>query len=490
MERLYRRGLAAASALCALFLLSAPARAVIPFTAENTLILSSVTAQDVQPTAAGFRMYVTSNGFTVLSATSTDQVSWSLESGVRLSTGTSGLDVSSITALGTVYLSTNAADGLRMYYVGISAAGAYSVLSATSTDGLSWSKEAGTRLQRNSGAAFLDSPRALRVSSTLVRLFYVADNAGTNVPANYRVFSATATDGLNFTDEGAVLSADQAFQVCVTTLTDGRTRAYFSAPDVAGSTTPARVLSAISSNGTIFSKESGVRISTASAALTYPVVVRSTDSYRWRMFSSFVNTGSTTPFVSSAKTLTPVPRTMSPSTVLKSQSGLPFTVTGEIFSPSPAVSFYLGTDTITATGVARADDLTITGTIDPFNRVTGMRNLVVTNADGTNGTLVNGVLVDIAPGTVNAVDNLFRPLHGQSCTITVQIFDASNVTIRVYTSAGGLVTTLFDGPLPEGSTSFHWDGRTAAGHVVASGVYILRTRGPKLDDTQKIVVIK
>jgi len=473
--------------------LAASAQAQISFTPENRTIFSSMTALAVTSGGPGFRMYLSSGNFAMVSATSTDQVAWSLEGGTRLSTGAiNGYDASSITACGLL-VSTTTPSYLRMYYVGIDSAGFYSVLSASSTDGLAWFKEPGARLQKNGGKAFLDSPEPLRISSTAVRLFYIADSRGANSHANYRVFTASSTDGgVTFAEEGALFST-AAFHVSVTTLTDARVRLYFSQP-AASSGTAAMVKSALASGAasTSFSLESDNRLSTnpATSSLFYPVVVRSTESFRWRMFLSYTEAGSTTPFLTSALTLTPIVLSLSPRRTYFNQSSMSFTINGEIFGPSPAVSFVGPGSTMTAFSVARPDDLTITGSFNPFNQPNGLWDAVVANYDGYSASLRWALTIETPPGEISILDNLFRPLKGGSAKITVKIYEAGNVTARLYTINGGLVATLYDGPAPAGNTTFTWFGKTSLGNTVASGLYLLRLTGPAIDTTQRIVVIK
>jgi hypothetical protein len=486
-----KRGFLLPLLFSASFSLAAPAGARITFSEESAVLFSSMVVQDVIPAPGGYRMYLSSDGVRILSATSPDQVTWTIEAGVRLSTSpAAGIDSSSITACG-VMLSTNPADGYRMFYVGVSSVGYYSILSATSSDGLVWNKEPGIRLQNHDGPGFLDSPRPFTLGPSGMRLFYVSDSAGTNNPSNYRIASASSTDGgVSLDAEGQTL-ADPAYQVSVTTLTDGRTRIYYSAP-LAPGTTSCQVLSAISSNGLTFEKEDGVRLSTspALASLTHPVVVRSTESFRWRMYSTYTPGGSTIAYTSHALTLTPLVLTMSPSVMFKSASDVPFVLTGEIFSPSPAITFTIGSDTLTATGVAAPSDLRLTGILSPNGKAMGYWDAVVTNPDGDGGTLVKALLLDVPEGVVSILDNLFRPLKGGTAKITTQFFTGGRVVIKLFTVDGGLVTTLLDQDLPEGTYITPWDGRSAAGNVVASGVYLLSVQGPKIKTVEKIVVIK
>ncbi|MBI2362468.1 MAG: hypothetical protein HYV15_03685, partial [Elusimicrobia bacterium] len=130
VRHLFRALLGAAAALA----LVRPACAAPSFTPEGTVLFSSVSVHSVVPIVGGFRMYLTSGPYNIVSAVSTDQVAWTYEAGVRLSTAAASADTSSITAV-AVTRSTNSASGWRMYYVGISSTGLYQVLSATSANG-------------------------------------------------------------------------------------------------------------------------------------------------------------------------------------------------------------------------------------------------------------------------------------------------------------------------------------------------------------------
>lgn len=474
-----------------------PAGAVITFTSENNLLFSaSMTVQAIVPDAAvGYRMYLTSGGAHVLSAKSSNMLSWALEAGIRLSTAaTAGIDSSSITSCG-IHFSTNPADPMQMYYVGISSEGRYSILLATSTDGLLWKKSSAFLFQFNNGLGFLDSPRPFLIDAATMRMFYIRDRNGANNPSDYRIASAFSSDGgLSFTDEGERLVGETAFQVSVTTLTDGRTRIYYTKP-LTGETTASQVLSAISpsASGTSFTTESGVRFSTISATgLSFPVVIRSTENFRWRMFVALTTAPDTSDgrFVSSALTIDPLLLTMTPTTILNSGTAIPFTFTGELFGPSPTITFFQVGTTITATGVTVTDDLNAAGTLNPFGRGLGAYTAVYANAEGRAGYLGNAFTMDIAPGEVSISDNLFRPLKGGSAQITVQFFSAGRVTIKVYTLSGGLVAVLADQELPAGTHIFSWNGRTGLGRTVASGVYLVNIQGPKIDTVQKVVIVK
>ncbi|MBI2363025.1 MAG: hypothetical protein HYV15_06555, partial [Elusimicrobia bacterium] len=220
------------------------------------------------------------------------------------------------------------------------------------------------------------------------------------------------------------------------------------------------------------------------------VVLRSTESWRWRMFTDYTVGGTTDTVVSHALTRVPTVDSFSPRAAFKGLSTVSYALTGEVFSPAPTVSFVLGSSTFNATSVTRADDTSLSGTLSTLARSVARYVAAVVNADGQTGTLADAFTIELPPGQVSIVDNLFRPLKGGKSVITVEIFDPGNVTMRLYTVDGGLVATLYDGPMPAGQTTLNWDGRTPSGNVVASGVYLLHTRGPRIDLTERIVVIK
>lgn len=433
----------------------------------------------------GYRLYFIRNGLDIFSATSTDGLAWNVEPGVRLSTESATPASSSITAC-SVFVTTSGVT--RMLYVALSSSNAYSVLSATSSDGLAFSKEPGLRLQFGGGAGFVDSPRVL-VTPARARAYYVRDASLGRTPANFRVFSATSPDeGLTWTEEGQRLTRD-VYQVAVATLTDGRVRLYEAAPSVAGSTA-SQVLSAASSDGLIFFDEGGVRLSTASGvSIGALAVFRATETFRWRMLFSSV-AGSTIPAIQEAVTASPVPLHLSPAAAFRTSGSTAFTLTGEVFSPGASVTFVQGSASLAASGVTVSNDLSLSGSFNPTGAALGNYDAVVTNADGVTGRLTNALLIDFQPGALSLLDNLFHPLKGGKLTVTATVFDNGHVTAKLYTLRGQLVKTVFDQDVAAGVSVFTWAGDTGAGNTVASGLYLLHVAGPKLDETEKVLVVK
>jgi hypothetical protein len=67
---------------------------------------------------------------------------------------------------------------------------------------------------------------------------------------------------------------------------------------------------------------------------------------------------------------------------------------------------------------------------------------------------------------------------------------SQQVKLQVYDLLGRSVVTLHDGFLQAGSHAIEWDGRSAAGNELASGVYFYRLQAEDFDDTKKMLLIK
>lgn len=104
--------------------------------------------------------------------------------------------------------------------------------------------------------------------------------------------------------------------------------------------------------------------------------------------------------------------------------------------------------------------------------------------------LSNPINLTASQTALTAYNNLFNPLRGEKATIKYSVASPGRLTLKLYTITGTHVLTLFDDLVPPGKGSIDWNGRNFAGSTVASGVYIVRARGPALDKTQKIVILK
>lgn len=115
-------------------------------------------------------------------------------------------------------------------------------------------------------------------------------------------------------------------------------------------------------------------------------------------------------------------------------------------------------------------------------------------AENIGGTTASRTLdcgaMDTRRGYVTVMDNLFKPLVGGKCRLDVTTLSAGNITIKAYTLDGGLVRTIYNGPVNAGALRRFWDGKTDNGNIVASGLYLIHVKGPNTDEIEKVVVIK
>ncbi len=499
--RAARKTLAAA----VLLLCAGLAAATPTFDKEDAVAIGSATPQGFtySAPAAAFtypiRMFFIrpSTGTSVGSAISDAQgLNWTEEAaGGRLSTATlPSVSASSITGCDVLPIP----GGFRMEYSIVSATGAFRIHSATSTDGLNWANDTGTRV--DNGTSFLGSPKLVTLNDGSWRMYFTGNvDSGTDVTNRFIMTSRSTNLGLAWSAP-TVAVATMAYGVGASVLTNGFVRLYYSTP-LQGSSTATVVQSALSRdvNGTVFTAENGFRISTAAASgsLDFPVVVRATDTFRWRMYYSYDDAGASTADVHSALTGAPAPASVSPNRVLNSQTTAALTIFGDVFSGpptavAPTVSLALsGQIPLTPfAALVRTDDQTLSAQFNVLNQTPGFWDVVVVNADGRTTTLPGAFLIDFPAGTVTLVNNLLRPRTGTSTAITVTTFNPGRTTARLFTLDGRSVRTLFDGDQPKGVMNLAWDGRDGTGVPVASGLYLLHVTGAKIDSKLKIVVIR
>ena len=79
---------------------------------------------------------------------------------------------------------------------------------------------------------------------------------------------------------------------------------------------------------------------------------------------------------------------------------------------------------------------------------------------------------------------------GPATTIEYEIFENTHVRIAIYDVEGQLVCTLVDEQVPAGRYDAVWDGRSASGAMVASGVYYCQMEAGPLRQMNKLVVLK
>jgi len=466
------------------------------FELEGGVRLSSASVHCVTPIPGGYRMYFsTPSAYSVFSASSTDGLYWAIEPGIRLSTRASYLDASSITAFGLYYDAALAGGPYHAYYVGISTAG-YALLSAKSADGLTWTSDNAFSILFSSGASRLRSPKPYFGGSGKVNLYYIRDSGAAPDPAAYKIYGLQSSDdGDTFSGEALLTDTTGAYQLDVSTLTDGSLRMFIAAPDLSVSTVT-RVLAADSVNGFSFPSAPVQVFSTAASVneLSGIAVARSTETFRWRLYLTSRLNSSATTYIYSAFTSSPVITGVSPVLAYIDDGPTDFTVTGEVFSPGVAIAAIAGTPgALTVQSVTWVDDMRVTVRAVPTNAPLGLYGVSITNPDGRTAGLLNAVTIDYRPGVTKMTDNLFRPLKGGKVKASVTIFYPGNIKGSIYTVNGGLVKKLFNGPAPSAPgtpSNFFWSGDTDSGKIAASGLYLLHITGPRLNVTEKIVLIK
>jgi hypothetical protein len=474
------------------------ARAVPAFNKEDAVVFTSATPQAFTGTYPALRLYFLrpsagASGVEVGSALSADGIAWAedLPTAGRLSTATlPSVSASSITGCDVLAIP----GGFRMEYSIVSTTGAFRIHSATSTDGLHWANDAGTRV--DNGAAYLASPKLVTLNDGSWRMYYAGNVDGGTDLANRQILTARSTNlGLLWSAPTVALST-MAYEVGASVLTNGKVRLYYTEP-LAGSATATVVLSAVSSDagGASFAIENGFRISTsaASGSLGFPVPARSTDTFRWRLYYGYADAGSSTESVHSALTGAPAPAAMAPNKVTNAQSTVTFTISGDVFSGPVAPTIQLtssGQAPLLPVSLVRNDDQTLTATFNVLGQNPAFWDLAVTNSDGAAAALPNALFIDFNPGSVSLVNNLLRPRTGSTTAVTINTFNDGHVTARLFTSDGRRVRTLFDADQPKGALNLTWDGRDEGGAPVASGLYLLHVTAPRIETKAKIIVIK
>ena len=82
--------------------------------------------------------------------------------------------------------------------------------------------------------------------------------------------------------------------------------------------------------------------------------------------------------------------------------------------------------------------------------------------------------------------NPFSP----NTTIRFHLRRPEDVRLTIYDTAGRRVRTLLDGAFLPGETSVEWDGRDAAGHPLASGIYLYRLEAGAESQTRKLTLLR
>jgi len=155
----------------------------------------------------------------------------------------------------------------RMFLSINTATSSAALYSAVSTDEAHWTLESGIKL------ADVTVSRPVKLTGVSYRLYYNArDNSGI-------ISAATTDEGASFVTEagtrlatGGPLDARAVDNGTAVVLSDGTYRLYYGGANETGAVIPFVILSATSSDGTDFSKESGTRLSSSQNRATHPHV--------------------------------------------------------------------------------------------------------------------------------------------------------------------------------------------------------------------------
>lgn len=107
-------------------------------------------------------------------------------------------------------------------------------------------------------------------------------------------------------------------------------------------------------------------------------------------------------------------------------------------------------------------------------------------------TVERTVLAGVAEGQYLSGLALTPNPASHQATLRYQLAQGvKTMSVKVYSSVGMEVATLYQGMQAPGSHQLTWDGRTAAGQVAADGLYhIVLTDGSKLLGTEKLILMK
>jgi hypothetical protein len=74
--------------------------------------------------------------------------------------------------------------------------------------------------------------------------------------------------------------------------------------------------------------------------------------------------------------------------------------------------------------------------------------------------------------------------------ISLAVPTSQTIAVALYDVQGRLINRLFDGTPPQGRITLSWDGRTASGSPVGSGMYYLDVRGETVHTRRGLVLVR
>ena len=104
-------------------------------------------------------------------------------------------------------------------------------------------------------------------------------------------------------------------------------------------------------------------------------------------------------------------------------------------------------------------------------------------------SLITHVQENIVPEMVVLERNYPNPFN-PATTIGFRIHVSEKVSLTIYNATGQKIRTLVDAPMSSGVHQVVWDGLTAAGMHVPSGVYLYELRAGTFRDAKKLLFMK
>jgi len=93
-------------------------------------------------------------------------------------------------------------------------------------------------------------------------------------------------------------------------------------------------------------------------------------------------------------------------------------------------------------------------------------------------------------GGVSIMNNVIDSAKRERVALQLDLAEAGQVTVLVFTLDGDVVKSLHRGRMAAGVYTLTWDGSNAGGNPVARGMYFIRVVGPGIDEIRKVMVVK
>ncbi len=104
-------------------------------------------------------------------------------------------------------------------------------------------------------------------------------------------------------------------------------------------------------------------------------------------------------------------------------------------------------------------------------------------------TAIESSSMPTEPHSFHLAQNYPNPFN-QAAHISFTLQQPAAVSLQVFNTHGQLVATLVEGTRPAGTYQTAWDGRTAQGHAVSSGAYIVRLQAGGRQATRKMLLVQ